>query len=219
MTPDDPDPPPLAQLEAAVHRRPGDAGRWLALAEAYMAADAFDLSIPLLEQAVRLAPRHAEARRALVVALQEVGRGREALTHVREAIRLDPGEPADQAFDLANALEAAGDLEGAAGQFRHTIAIDADQPAAWIRLAFILSNKAKPADAVPVFERAAELRPGSTRVWNGLADAAARAGHLEKAVEAFRRSLAIAPDQPNILCSLGAILRRLERLDEAARAL
>ena len=218
MTPDDPDPPPLAQLEAAVHRRPGDAGAWRSLAEAYMAADAFELSVPLLEQAVRLAPRDAEVRRILVVALHQLDRGRDALPHAREAIRLDPGDPAAQAFEIAGALEEAGDLEGAADQFRRTIAIDPDQPAAWIRLAFILSKNGKPADAVPVFERAAELRPGSIRVWNGLADAAASAGQLEKTVEAFRRSLAIDPDQPKILSNLGAILRRLGRLDEAAMA-
>lgn len=183
MARDSPAPPRLADLEAAVHRTPAAAAGWRDLGDAYMAADAFDLSIPILEHAIRLAPRDADLRWMLSTALGQVGREKEALRHVREALRLRPLEPAEEAFHRGAALDDAGD-PAAAEHLRRALFFDPEHTAAWIRLAFRLLADGKAADAVPVFERATELRPGSARVWDGLADAAAKAGLHEKAVRA-----------------------------------
>jgi tetratricopeptide (TPR) repeat protein len=212
------DPNALARLEAAVQRRPADVGALGALADAYMAADAFDLATPLLEHAVRLAPRDARLRWQLVECLRQVERGRGALAHVREALRLDPGDPADAAFQLAIALDDAGDGPAAAECYRRSLALDPDQPGAWIRLGFLLLGEGQPAEAVPVFDRATELRPGSARPWAGLAIAASKAGRHEKVVLAARRSLELDARQVRIWHTLGSALRALGRFDEAAMA-
>jgi tetratricopeptide (TPR) repeat protein len=218
MNDDSPAPPRLADLEAAVHRRPAAAETWRNLADAYMAADAFELSIPALEQAIHLAPRDADLRWALANALHQVERYREALPHVREALRLRPLDPAEQAFHTGIALDDVDD-PAAAEHLRTALFLDPEHQAAWIRLAFRLLKDGKAADAVPVFERAAELRPGSARIWTGLARAAAKAGLHGTAVRAARAAIAIEPSQPDHHWRLATSLHALGRRDEAAMAL
>ncbi|MDX1624832.1 MAG: tetratricopeptide repeat protein [Gemmatimonadota bacterium] len=51
--------------------------------------------------------------------------------------------------------------------------------------------------ALALFELNAELHPGSGNVWDSLAEAHAAAGHRERAIELYRKSLEIDPDNEN----------------------
>ena len=82
----------LAELEAAVHRSPGDAEAWRQLADAYRWAFMPEMSAEVLLQAVRLTPRDFELRRELGFALVSSGRARDSIPHFQEALRLHPGD-------------------------------------------------------------------------------------------------------------------------------
>jgi len=123
MTTDAPDPPELAELEAAVRGSPADIGAICRLASAYCEAGAKELGIALLTHAVRLAPGNQRARSRLGSLLLWAGRGREAAEQFREAAWLQPDIP-DYWYCLGLALAQAQDHAAAVESFHK--ALDAD---------------------------------------------------------------------------------------------
>ena len=69
---------------------------------------------------------------------------------------------------------------------------------ALLYLAGALASSGRPAEAVPFFERALAAGPRSTMALNGLGPHAAAARRPAGAADAFRESLRLDPDQPEI---------------------
>ena len=215
MQPDTDEPPPLDELEAAVHRSPGDAGAWCRLAFGYSAEDMDELAVELLTHAVRLAPRDADVFMQFGFALIEAGRSREAIASLQEAARLDPDGVPSRTFDVGCAFAASGDNATAADHFRKALDLDPRMRVAWMRLAYSLFADARYAEAIPAFEKATQYRPSSPRLWAELGVAYANTGETVKAIQACRVSLRIDPAQHHVLLELGASYLRLERLEHA----
>jgi tetratricopeptide (TPR) repeat protein len=215
MTTDNDKPPPLAKLEAAVHRSPGDVGAWRELADAYCAADMFALALELLEHAVRIAPRDAGTRQFLAIVLREVGRPRDAIPHLQEALRLDPDNPASLTSDLGAAFDEAGDHAEAATHLRKAVELRPALGGAWLRLGWVLVAGGRYAEVIEAFDTASRYRPRSAYLWHGLGIAYARTGQHEKAVQAYRLSLRKDPARLEVLFDLDASCRRLGRVNEA----
>jgi len=123
---DDDNPPPLDELEAAVRYAPGDRVAWLRLSDGYALADMFEACIPILQQALRLAPRDPHSHAALGHAFLAIESPREAIPHFEEAKRLDPDpdRAGRRTFDLAAALDEAGEHAAAVGLFRKALELD-----------------------------------------------------------------------------------------------
>jgi tetratricopeptide (TPR) repeat protein len=215
MTTDNDKPPPFAELEAAVHRSPGDVGAWRDLAEAYCATDMFALALELLEHAVRIAPRDPSTRQFLSTVLREVGRPRDAIPHLQEALRLDPENAASLTFDLGAAFDEAGDHAEAADHLRKAVDLRPAMGGAWLRLGWVLVAGGRYAEAIEAFDTATRYRPKSAYLWHGLGIAYARTGRHREAVQAYRLSLRADPARVEVLFDLDASCRRLGRADEA----
>jgi tetratricopeptide (TPR) repeat protein len=72
--------------------------------------------------------------------------------------------------------------------------------------------------AIAGYRRALEQDPRFALACQGLAEAHARAGQLELAVEAIRRAIALEPGEPLYQTSLSRFLQQLGRIPEAEAA-
>lgn len=73
------------------------------------------------------------------------------------------------------------------------------------RLGYQVMARQGPEAAIAVFEIATELFPDSWNVWDSLAEAHMEAGHRERAVELYRRSLEMNPENQNAREKLGEL--------------
>ncbi|MEK6709659.1 MAG: tetratricopeptide repeat protein, partial [Nitrospinota bacterium] len=97
-------------------------------------------------------------RRVLASCLLKEGRHAEAVPALEEIVRLEPGA-ADAAFELANALERAGEKTRAAeayARFAERFPAEARAPLANLRLGYLRSGEGNREEAVRAFARAAQ---------------------------------------------------------------
>jgi len=88
-------------------------------------------AVTLLEQAVRIEPKQEEARRYLGVALDSIGRSREAIEQFRIAVALKPDDTQAR-YSFARDLLKAGKLGEAVEQFNAVLALDPSLKAAML---------------------------------------------------------------------------------------
>jgi len=80
-----------------------------------------------------------------------------------------------------------------------------------------LLETGQPAKAVPIFQQAVKIEPGSWRFLYSLGQAWQAAGKPDQAQNAFQRALALAPNETNLLYGLGAAYDSQGRTDQAIR--
>lgn len=177
-----PSPQPV-EVTAKPGASDGEAGRRL-LAQR-KAAEA----IPLLERAAAADPGNAEFQQLIGRALWETGDREGALRRYSEAARM---EPARYRLGYAQSLEIAGQLEAAVAEFE---GVYAAQPDSTItreglgRLYFLRGDYAK---ALPLLEQTA-AETHDLNLMQQVAYALEKTGDRDRAVEAYRRMLAVEP--------------------------
>ncbi len=161
-------------------------------------------------------------RRARVVALTRYGLERQAagdLQAAAEAFRgvteMMPGLPLAW-NNLALALTTLGDPDAAVTALRCSLSLDPDQPRAWSSLASAHLQLGRIPEADSACAEALHRDPCDAAAWQ--IRAAARAGREDfaGAAEAFARALDIAGESAPLRASLGAMLFRCGRFEEAA---
>lgn len=140
---------------------------------------------------------------------RQEGRGREAIGHYEEAIRLAPDSPM-ALFNLGNALRRAGDLDGAEARYREAVRLAPGLDVAHNNLGRTLEAKGRLPEAIEAYRAAVEARPESWEAWSNLGLALARAGRYDAAVSAMERAIAIRPGEPALRANLQTILRAVE---------
>ncbi|HEV2220672.1 MAG TPA: tetratricopeptide repeat-containing glycosyltransferase family protein, partial [Casimicrobiaceae bacterium] len=111
-----------------------------------------------------------------------------------------------------------GDIDAAERAYRAALAQDAEQPLALHYLGVVLYQRGRPAEALPLLERAAALVPREPEFHNNLGLALAALDRNEDAVAAYQRSLALKADHATAWNNLGLALQAMNRLPEAIDA-
>ncbi|MDE2210870.1 MAG: tetratricopeptide repeat protein, partial [Betaproteobacteria bacterium] len=111
-----------------------------------------------------------------------------------------------------------GDVDAAERAYRAALTQDAEQPLALHYLGVVLYQRGRPAEALPLLERAAALVPREPEFHNNLGLALAALDRNDDAVAAYRRSLAQKPDHATAWNNLGLALQAMNRLPEAIEA-
>jgi tetratricopeptide (TPR) repeat protein len=104
-------------------------------------------------------------------------------------LALDPGN-GNAGYELANLHAADGKLDDAIKQFQAVLQRYPDFEEALVGLGGVDLDSQKPAEAIPLLERATRLRPGDEVAWYRLAQAERATGNKQgqaKALEAFTR--------------------------------
>ncbi|MDQ7007397.1 MAG: tetratricopeptide repeat protein [Acidobacteriota bacterium] len=110
---------------------------------------------------------------------------------------------------LANPGNPQRDLERAVEHFRHSLAIEDRRPQVWTNYARALGELGRWDEAVAARRKAIDLSPGDVEpLWRWLGEAELKTGHLQRAIQAFRRARELNPDQPENPVLLGNALLR-----------
>jgi len=127
--------------------------------------------------------------------------------------------PGDPAFDRAVALQAAGDLEGAAKAYAAVVAARPDHAGALNNLGNVRRLQGRPDDAVPLFERAYAVDPGDPMPLFNLGSVHLEAGRAAAAAAALQTGLRLDPAYAVGWLNLGQALDALGAAEPADAAL
>jgi Flp pilus assembly protein TadD len=148
----------LAMAERRSAADPRDPGWRNRLGVAYVEAGRVPEAIAQLQEAIKLAPSHAEAHNNLGHALHLQRRLDEAIVEFSEAARLAPGSDLVE-LNLANALDEAGRSNEAVDHFRRAIALNPYAAEAHNNFGVALGSLGRLDEAEEHFRRALALRP------------------------------------------------------------
>ncbi len=181
----------LALGESRVQADPDDAEARAFLGGSLVQLERFGEALSHLEAAVRLGDTTAATQSDLGAVMMAFGRVEDAVTHFRRAATRSPTDEVHH-FNLGTALTAAGRAREAEAAFRRALDVNPDFVDAHVNLGVALLTK-QPAQAVPHFERAAQLASDSPVMHTNLAGALIAAGRPRDALPAIRRALALDP--------------------------
>jgi len=157
-------------------------------------------------------PEQPDALHLLGVLLAQAGRPDLAVDRIAAAVAHSPGV-ADYRENLAKVFQALGRREEAADAFLAAFDRSPERDACALGAAQLLMEAGDPGAAAQALVRLLAVRPGHAEAAPRLAAALARhagglaaAGQAAGAVAAYRRSLAVRPDQPATLHNLGLLL-------------
>ena len=194
-------------LERAAHENPVFAQPLISLAEVRIQGHKYDEAASLCERVLKLVPDHIEALRRLgdLALLREDSAA--AAARYERILALDAGDVA--ALTKLGVVRArSGRPDEAIQLFRQAVEREPGNAEALLYLAGALAAGGHPSDALPYFERAIAAGPPSTMALNGLGLASQAIGDTAKAETAFRKSLQLDPNQPEIATALVQARRR-----------
>jgi Flp pilus assembly protein TadD len=141
--------------------------------------------------------------------LLQGGQLEEAVSKLREAVRLDP-ENAVARYNYGVALIETNKLEPAIAELEAALRLKPDQADAYYYLGRAWLARGRPAEAVQHLQTALGLNPRDARAYNVQAVALAAMRRMQEAIEQIRRALEIEPGNALFRENLGCLDRRLE---------
>ena len=184
----------LDVLERVVSAGRATAGTWERLAACARELDRAADELRYREAAVDHAPEDPAQWRELGLARRRAGRLREAVTALREAVRLDAEDAAGAGIELGRALRELGDREGAAGAYREALARRPDRSDLWSDLASLYSDMGRFADSDQAVREAIRLKPANASAWHTIATNTLKQGERDTAQRAYQRMKELNPD-------------------------
>jgi tetratricopeptide (TPR) repeat protein len=199
--------PHLARAAFAAGQKAQLAGRKAEAAEAYRSALVHD-------------PDHPGALHYLGMLLFEAGQLQQAQPLVARSLALRKND-ADFLANAALIEQAAGRPVAAVNAYRAALRIKPDDAERWMYLGSLLLQHAQVVPAIEALVRATRLKPELGQAWFLLGNAHLHApdNQLEAAVSAFRRAIALMPENDELRVSFSAALAMSQRLDEAREVL
>ncbi len=174
----------------------------------------FDAAVEWIGKALAIAPDDAEARFNLAVALNALGRRKDAIAQYRRVVELNPAH-ADAHYNMATALHALDQPRDAIACYRDAIAARPDFVNAHNNLGVLLQQYGQLDDAIASFARALSLAPAHAESHFNLANAHKQQGRLDDAVAGYRQALAIDPGFAEAMDNLGVALQERGALYDA----
>ena len=160
------------------------------------------------------APSHPDALHLSGVIAAQRGDPATAISRITEAVGQGPRRP-DLHLNLGHACLQAGRLAEAREQYRLVLDLDGAHVDALHQLGLLLGRGPHRAEAMPLLERAAALRPGSARIHNDLGGLHLAANRLDEAERCFRRALSCDPAHAAAHSNLGVVMQRRGDIDAA----
>jgi Flp pilus assembly protein TadD len=186
---------------------PADGAAVPAPGEPTASTDDLESTRQSFEEKLKTNPNDPVALNGLGIALQRLGRPREALDAFRRACEAAPRN-ATARMNLA-ALEARlGNWDKAVVEYRVASHLSPDDYGAHYNLAIALQQTRDDQGAIAEFETAIQLAPREAAAHRGLAASLERVGRGADAAREYQRALELAPDAPDA----NAIRDKLQRL-------
>jgi tetratricopeptide (TPR) repeat protein len=162
-------------------------------------------SVTLFRHAVAVDPENFIARNNLALALSLEGKLDEALVHVQQALRINPGTARPHNL-CASILEQQGRLADALIHYQIASHLSPTWALAHLGAGRVLAALGRREQAIPSLRQALRLSPGDPEASALLAEQLAAEGQTAEAIQAYRTALQWSEDQPPVLNNLAWIL-------------
>ncbi|MEQ1903813.1 MAG: tetratricopeptide repeat protein [Pirellulaceae bacterium] len=150
-------------------------------------------AVPLLQGILMERPDEQVVLFNLGMALSDLGKLDEAIEHLARLVKLAPNQ-ADAHISLAVALIRKGETGKGITALEQAIKIDPQNAYAHRNLGAALMQTGKYDEAFAALNQAALLSPNEPGIWFGVAQAAGNLNNLNKATDAYKKVIALAPD-------------------------
>jgi Flp pilus assembly protein TadD len=191
----------LPYLEAVLERSPRNVPTMVMVAQIHLEASRTAQARRVLEQALTVDSRSAEAWNELGGVDLADGNASRALERYQKALEIKP----DLAYALMNAAQACaqlGDNASAERLFSRALAVDPQSAEAANGLGLVLAKQNRFNEAKKAFERAIEIRGGYGPAINNLGVLYGTQGDSNNAIAAFRYGIQAAPDEDDLYLNL-----------------
>lgn len=182
----------------------------LQMAIHYQQAGKLQEAETICKQLLQNQPNQPEAIHLLGLFAYQMGRNKNAINLIENAIKINPGVSSYH-YNLGVVLGASGDLEKAAKAYQQAIRCKPEYVEAFINLGNIQQKKGQINEAVESYKNAVLLKPDCAEAHNNLGNVQ----NYDVAIECYKRALEINPKYIEALGNLAELLERWNRLDEA----
>ncbi len=177
----------------------------------------YQQAIGVMRRARRESVASRDLERQLGLTLITTGRAEEAL-EVLEPLAIELGDAEARSF-LALAFTYLGRYEEAESIFRQLLDAGSTDPRIYDNLSFLAISRRRYQEAREHAGKALKLDPGLISSWNNLGVALYNLDLKAQAIDAWRRSLALAPDDADTLLNLGMVEAEVGNRGAAGQAL
>jgi tetratricopeptide (TPR) repeat protein len=175
----------------------------------------------LFSKVVQNNPTFAPGRAHLGLLYLQLGRSQEAVSQLREALRIDPARTdASNALvhilqDQSQAAVDGGDLEKALALVNEARGYAPDNPDLQFGFGMLALRLSLQQDAIKAFQRTLQLRRNDPLALYDLGRAFMGISKFDEARQQFAEYVKVRPEDPSGYCALGMTLAALERAPEA----
>ena len=159
-------------------------------------------------------PLHGFGWMMLGAALMQTGRSADALTSMKKAAALSPGD-AGVHSNLGNILQSLGQLDEAEASYRRALQIKPEFAEALCNLSNTLRDLGRSGEAEVFIRRALQIKPEFVEALCNLANILCDLARFEEAEVSLRRALQIRPGRAETHNNLGVIFQSMGRLHDA----
>ena len=163
-------------------------------------------ALPLLREALAVAPDDPEVLNNLGTLLREERQLEEAIVCHHRALRLKPDFP-EAWCNLGNALYDFRRYDEAEHCFRSALTQRPDFPSALVNFGNVLRLRGQVEDAIAVYLRALALDGSMAFAFNNLGTALKSLGRWGEAVEAYQRAVTLEPQSAIAHYNLGSVMK------------
>jgi Flp pilus assembly protein TadD len=156
------------------------------------------------------------AQNNLGVILNQKGQTDEAISQLREVLRLDP-DRAEAHYNLGIVLLNQGQTDEAAGQLQETIRLKPDDAEAHGNLGVALAKQGRTDEAIREYQEAIRIEPDNASTHSNLGFLLGQQGRADEAIAQLQESIHLKPDSAEAHYNLGFVLDKQSRADEAIR--
>lgn len=162
-------------------------------------------------------PQDLNVRLHLIQHLTFGRRLAEAEPYFAEILKMNP--PDVRVYDLIGMLRSTtGNYEKAAEAYRKSIELG-QSPAAYLGLSEVYAKNGQVTEAIAAYEMVFKLKPDSPNIMKLYADYLRDNGKRREALEVYKRSLAMIPNNAPVIFNVGILSAKLGDLDSAKQYL
>ena len=203
------------ELRAILEVAPGHADANLLMAGISAQAGRPDDAANYARAVLRTNPSQVEANLLMAGHLLQGGRREEAAKHLETVLQVNPNR-SNVKFQLGVVYVQLGRMADALRLARELEQSEPKSPAAALLKGPVLLAQGNPKGAVEAFNAALKLKPDILEAYRGLGQAYQETGQIDKAVESYRRALAINEKDIASLNNLAWILVDLRKKPDEA---
>jgi protein O-GlcNAc transferase len=173
-----------------------------------------DLAIPVIEEALKLDPGHAEGNRVMALAMLHTGNPQLALGHISQALRTSPAR-ADLHATLGSMLFSFGQPERSIESLRQALALDPKLAPTHGLLATILLQKKDYEGAEDHYRQAIAIEPRFAEARTNLGSLMGMLARQDEAIAILRDGARDHPNHAGLLINYAVALNYAHGIDPA----